>query len=1138
MKKLKIDYWDKFIDKDENDKEKGNGNEFENLVEYLLIAKYGIKWKRTKKSHDNNRDFWIHLDEQHIWAECKNYKKSIAMNILAPSLVMAQIYEVNEIIFFSRSSINPFAKNKIMTFGEKSDKTILFYDGKNLENLIWTYRNQLPTKYSPLGYSEIIETDFTISHSVHMYFFRNAVSHVQEVSETFETYINADVIYYNETFALTFCLENFLQEDNVEVRIEFMDEGIERFSFQYFYPAIVPESKQWYQTYLKEGEGKAVSLNLRQIKYAPEINLPRFHISFFSPKDGKQFDWYSEKVSVKCNWIGKTKLIGANYLDILNKTRDRLLNNPSLSGLVITGSSGTGKSRILAECQNVFLKNGYHIINFSGQKDFSSHFFLKEIVAFLYEIPSDSVLRLSEERLIINNSEEKISDCSEVGKAFCLLKMIIQSNTEETLKETLDKYGDIIYEKLSKNKNVLVVDNMQYVGNTFQYFIEQYIYYAENQQLINHSILLLVFNIDYITNASSELLYNILHSNIKYLLSFQLKGFLEDGQGIEFLQELTRTRNDENAEYFSEIIKKVSLNPYNLFQTVKCLEEMNIISISPNEQGYIIPNLDKYRLFSSIPSGISGVLEKRFQFISDNIPLERILFICSVIYVFDFIDKHIQSIFQIQTTELDYLCKKNIIRMQYQGIYLFDHDIIRNFFYENYRDNVLDALQWLYKQKCSEKIRKYRTVYLLYKISILKDNNTILDISRRISKISISDRIASLFYNELLDSFSEMLETLHYEGIYLKYIHQICVCIRQYDGSEKAWYVSRQMYDTIQEYYPNALSEDIMYYRPFIHFCCDIAVQIHFYEKEVLFIKDVLNACDNAHPIETENQDELYVLQAIMYNRWYISYNTQSNKEEVIKKRASLMKKSRMYVKKINSVKKKGLIEYLNNSDEGYNYYGYQKDKEQLLSIWNHCTIDIPKLVPEKTLNYYRKMVQYGLINQNKDAVIRETQKAMEYLENGEYSHEPIIFRTFFLMAEVMSNLQHSPGKTYYYNSRIIDNILKMQQLLDNHKLGDILLLKGVNAYYIENKEEVYYAYKEAYKYYIAGNTSRYWIKKSLLEENISYAFTTLGIYETGYDVTCFPVKCRQPLVFSKKKEFEASGIQRTGDLHLNLPLI
>ena len=319
-----------------------------------------------------------------------------------------------------------------------------------------------------------------------------------------------------------------------------------------------------------------------------------------------------------------------------------------MTSLVLTGSSGTGKSRILTECQNIFLKNGYHIINFSGQKGFSSHYFLKEIISFLYEIPSNDILKLLEERLLFDSSKERNSIYTESEKALYLLRMIIQSNSEDSLQELLNIYGNIIYEKLSKHKNVLIIDNMQYIGTAFQHFIEQYTYYAENQQSANHSVLLLVFNTDYMTNASSELLYNILHSNIKYLLSFQLEGFIEDNQGVEFLQELTRTHSDENTEYFSEIIKKVSLNPYNL------------ISISPEKQGYIISNLDKFRISSNIAFGITGVLEKRLQFICNRIPLERVLLILSIVYVFESIDKYTKNIFQIQSNELDYLYRKEL----------------------------------------------------------------------------------------------------------------------------------------------------------------------------------------------------------------------------------------------------------------------------------------------------------------------------------------------------------------------------------------------------------------------------------------------------------------------------------------------
>ena len=89
---LSHEYWKKFIEKDKNGKEKGNGREFEKLVRYLLYLMYGKKWRETGGSHDHNRDFWLHLSDQNLWAECKNYSNTIAMNILAPTLVISQIY--------------------------------------------------------------------------------------------------------------------------------------------------------------------------------------------------------------------------------------------------------------------------------------------------------------------------------------------------------------------------------------------------------------------------------------------------------------------------------------------------------------------------------------------------------------------------------------------------------------------------------------------------------------------------------------------------------------------------------------------------------------------------------------------------------------------------------------------------------------------------------------------------------------------------------------------------------------------------------------------------------------------------------------------------------------------------------------
>lgn len=1146
MKKISSSYWKKFVKKDSDENEKGNGIEFEKLVNCLLVSMYGKKWEVTGGSHDNNRDFWLYSENQHLWAECKNYSNTIAMNILAPTLVMAQIYEVNEILFFSRSTINRFAKNKILAFGEKTNKMIRFFDGATLETLICTYASELPKKYSPVKYMSDCEIARVGGAFVNIYFFQNAVSNVYYALEDFQNYISAEKIYYNETFALTFCLMNPFQEDQVDVYIEFMDEEIDRFSFQYFYPTINPEDKRWYHACLKKGEGRAISLNMRQIVYKPEIMLPRFHITFVGAQSGNRFEWNSERIIVKSYWVGSTRLIGNNYIKILEDTKQLLVNNPYISSLILTGSSGTGKTRILTECQNIFLANGYRIISLAGQagqseqenqEDDLSRYLIKELIAFLYEIPSVEILSLLEKKIFLSQSDCDISECGEAEKAIRLLQLIM-NQTDESLQTALNKYAVILYEKLSKDKIVLIIDNMQFVGKAFQAFIEGYISYAVNQQTINSSILVCVFNTDYMTQKTSELLYNLLHADMKRCLTAILAGFQEKKQGILFLQELTRTNSDENEEYFSEIINKISLIPYNLLQMTKYLEELNIVSISPDKSGYIIPNLEKYEALSGISNGITSVLEKRFAFIYKDIPECRVKYILSVIYIFDYLDRKLQDIFQIDLKELDFLCKKNILRVQTLGNYIFDHDIIRNFFYQNNSKDILACLEYVQNIGIEKKIRRYPIPYLLYKIAIKRDKCTIIDTGAKVTNLVLPERIASLFYNCLLDAFIELLENQNYEDVYIKYIHQICAYIRQYEGSLKAWFRSKEAYNTIQAYYPRALSEDLKFYRPFIHFCCDIAVQTHMYTQEVEFLKEVLKLCENAHPVGVENQDELNVLQAIMYNRWYISYNTESYKSEIISVREALMQESRGYGEKICNPQKRGLIDYLNNSDEGYNYYGYYEDKEKLFSIWDKCIIDIPKLVPEKTLNYYRKTVQYGLIEQDYEKVTVEINKAKEYLADGEYSHEPIIFKTFFLMATVMAKLQHTPEMNYFYNARVIDDILKTQQLLDNHKIGDILLLKGVNAYYARKKDDVYYSFKEAYKHYSAGETSRYWIKKQLLEENIQYTFTELGIYKTGYDMSFLATECRQPLTIFENEQFIASGIQRTGDLHLNLPLI
>ena len=117
---------------------------------------YGKKWRETGGSHDHNRDFWLHLSDQNLWAECKNYSNTISMNILAPTLVMAQIYEVNEIL---------------LAYGEKTHKTIRFFDGENIDELICSYASKLPARYSPIKYMSSCQSVIDKNSFINIYFF-------------------------------------------------------------------------------------------------------------------------------------------------------------------------------------------------------------------------------------------------------------------------------------------------------------------------------------------------------------------------------------------------------------------------------------------------------------------------------------------------------------------------------------------------------------------------------------------------------------------------------------------------------------------------------------------------------------------------------------------------------------------------------------------------------------------------------------------------------------------------------------------------------------------------------------------------------------------------------------------------------
>lgn len=1128
-------YWMRFTKQNADGKRKGDGISFENLVEKLLSAKYGTKWRRTKKSHDSNRDFWLLLKDERIWAECKNYQSSIAMDVLAPTLVMAQVYDVNTILFFSRSSINRSAKNKILAFGEKAGKQINFYDAENLEQLVLAFQNRLPKKYRPSAGCQSLNPSEML---VDLYFSQEAITDVLETDEQFIDYKSAEHIRYNEVFGLSFFISNPFANAPFKVRLSFAEDSPDRFCFEYLNKDVTAENIVWFQKELQGGEGYAVTLNMRPIIFRPFLKLPSFVLEGCTAT-GESFFWSSNAISLKCEWISQTKLIGHQYKMILDKTEQQLVQNNRQSALVLVGSSGTGKTRMLNECSNIFLKYGYSILHLTATENFSSKYFFKEIITFLYEIPSAQVLEQLEYRIFEDTTEKPVVKPANARMALRMLGMVHRLESEDEQLRFVNDFGTLLFEKLTDQKCALIIDNIQFAEKPFQYFLREFIRYSVNRNKPTNSVILAVFNQDYMTLSSSELLFDILQSNIPHILAPKLSGFEERTIGVLFLRELVRVNDDRFDALFFAIVDRISLNPYHLYQTIKYLEENNAVTVAPDQQGYILQSDHVWKLVSDLSNGIIDVLKRRWVFMTKTISEGNMVKICSVLFLYEKIDKFLIRRFDIDPSELLQLQQKKFLRESSSDIYVFDHDIIRAFFATNFKEHRLYSLRWLQQYGSSDIILYNQQVYDLYQISVIRDDSYTYKLLETLDEYFLPPRLAPIFYHELFDRCLELYDCFQDKMQWIEQLHYICKQIRYIEGSKSSLNLYERGRSSIwSRLGKQAYAECSPVYRPFLHFYCDILVELHQKEDAETLIDSVLKECRNIHAVDQWRSDEIAVLRAIMYNRWYVAYNSADPLPDIQRKRVQLMKKSREIIPQIQTTQLQNLVKYLNDSDEGYNYYGYLSDREQLLSIWNRCLDGMPDAAPEKTLNYHRKRLQYDLILQDFDAVVQDLDVARKYLEYGSYSHEPLIFNTFFLMAEIMAYLQKQPEQFSTYVERLLTELTQIQQHLENGKMGDILLLRGVNAFYMRDVKGTYFAFRGAYQQYNEKKTSRHWIKKKLLIENICYSFTILNIYSQSYDVKFLPEDNRQPLTQKTLKTYQASGIQRTGDLLMNLPLI
>ena len=134
--------WDDLLNSFSNNIDKGK--RFEDLVSSILenmFADRNLKFEPTQETHDGSKDFWAVDDERKVWwAECKNYATNISVKVLSPTLFVAELYDIDFLLFFSYSRLNSNLLRKIGLYSNKHSKRVFIYDDSQTPlKIFWAF---------------------------------------------------------------------------------------------------------------------------------------------------------------------------------------------------------------------------------------------------------------------------------------------------------------------------------------------------------------------------------------------------------------------------------------------------------------------------------------------------------------------------------------------------------------------------------------------------------------------------------------------------------------------------------------------------------------------------------------------------------------------------------------------------------------------------------------------------------------------------------------------------------------------------------------------------------------------------------------------------------------------------------------
>lgn len=1023
---------------------------FEKLVFMLLEELFpSFSWHDTPITHDGSKDFYAQYDETLYWAECKNYSDKISLQTIAPTLVMAQLCNADEIYFFSQSEIKDNVKKKLCYYANINQKKIRFYDDIALEQIIFEQKRVYNHFFKSYHFSNVDFCKETTPVILYDYLKNPFLN--KKKDESFFSPTNLPVFKINEIITIHIYGINNSSKNNAAITVqinpdckdllcfELLDEHMKRSEIiNYFYSAEITPNETCFH-----------SINLKIISHKAQLELPQLIVNI------EQGGYTKEKklggLNFHCDLLHRSVFLDSFYQNILYVLEQKILNQNVLSGILLIGSSGTGKTRTLEETLSLLVKYNYRVLNFIGVEHDSGKNILKEIIYILFEVSEELIMQ----SFTIKDASDSLSDIFEM-----LYKM---NQNKISSVDITDQYGELIFERMIQGKYALIIDNIQYFDYPLLHFLEKLIIYGKNCGRGNSLFLAFSINTDYASENTDItkikfLFQQLQNTNVCRMATWFLDGFHSPGSALEFIKQLLGINNANYDALFQKILDKTSLLPF----YIECIVEVlrNFKSVTFSESRCIIQNPVLFEdELTNLPDSVEGNIERRWQFFIQHHPNEdNYINLLSIVHIFGECDKDLLMSLRLNTALLKDLCKYHILKREETvntDKYTFIHDLMEKFFCEYISD--FDNIAYEYLTKTGYKHLKnfYPVVYNL--CILYSKNYTPEELAAIIQAgihIEIPYKIFYSYYKNCMKALLESYETFICKSEWYDLGYFIAKQLKLRIGNKAAYDVISKLFCTLE----NGNFEDRYYYNSFgelLFFYGEINQQLTYYQ-DVIFL--YLKYLDRYKILEKSNStEEIRSNIAFIYNRLSVAY--KHFPDSVRHQKHLHYINLSLYMSR--TLKNRQFLAE-NCYDKGSYYYCHIKYKKRVLDYWESCCNLVKKYhIKVMTLHYIEHRIQMALIRQQTDEIPQLLDKGFDYIEHGKYNEQAIYFKRFFYYAKAIYYLLKRTDYEIVHNS--LQHAEEALLMLGKNNMTYINYLRGKLYACLNDSEHTYEFYKEAY---------------------------------------------------------------------------